>query len=210
MPPRLEAKRDRWNRFLFTAYAPLFNVVEPFFRSPRRKAIGLLALKPGDRVLVLGCGTGLDLEFFPSAVEVEAVDLAPAMVWRTARRAKRLGTQARVRVMSAQALDFEPQSFDAVVLHLVLTMFADPQAVMAEVARVLKPQGKASLLDHFLGEAQRPSRLRQALNWVAYPFFYDLNLPLGPLLEAGGMEVLHKEEILVPGTFWIYLVQKTG
>jgi len=38
----------------------------------------------------------------------------------------------------------------------------------------------------------------------------DLNLALEPLLKAGGMKVRHQEEMLGPGTFEVYLVQKTG
>lgn len=70
-----------WNRLRYTLYAPLYDRVVRFQR-PRRRFVGLLELRPGERVLVNGAGTGADLDFIPHGVEVVATDLTSAMVDR--------------------------------------------------------------------------------------------------------------------------------
>src|SRR5690606_16948604 len=108
----------RWNRVRYTLWAPLYDRVASFTRQ-RRRSIELLGLRPGERVLVDGAGTGADLAFIPPGVAVVAIDLTPAMVPRIRRRAASLGRPVDARVMDAEHLDFPDASFDAVILHLI-------------------------------------------------------------------------------------------
>ena len=81
---------NRWNRLRYTVYAPLYDRVARF-QGPRRRSIELLVLRPGERVLIDGAGTGADLDFIPDGVEVVATDLAPPIVERICARAALLG-----------------------------------------------------------------------------------------------------------------------
>ncbi|MFB6072754.1 MAG: hypothetical protein ABEJ88_07285 [Halobacterium sp.] len=56
---------DWWNRLRYRLYAPVYDRLATSFEAGRRRAVERLALEPGDRVLVVGCGTASDLEYFP-------------------------------------------------------------------------------------------------------------------------------------------------
>jgi len=142
---------NAWNRLRYTLIAPLYDAVVRV-ASQRRRSISLLELRPGERLLISGSGTGADLPYVPPDVEVHAVDITPAMVERTRRRAAALGREVEARVGDAQALDYPDAWFDAVVLHLIVAVAPDGRRVLEEAARVLKPGGRAVVFDKFAPE----------------------------------------------------------
>ena len=192
-----------WNRTRYQLYAPIYDVVARPLEAGRRRAIERLDLEPGDRVLIVGCGTGADLTSLPDGVEGTAIDTAPAMVRRTRRRAEALGRDVDARVGDAQALPFEENSFDAVLLHLIVSVVPEPQAVVEEAARVLAPDGRVSIYDKFVPEGTKPSLLRRALNPVARFLFSDLTRELGPLLERAGLKEEEARESELGGLYTI-------
>jgi ubiquinone/menaquinone biosynthesis C-methylase UbiE len=183
---------NRWNRLRYTLIAPIYDLFIGLGRQ-RRRSIGLLELRPGERVLISGVGTGADLPFIPEGVEVHAVDITPAMVERTRRRASVLGRSVEVRVGDAQALDYEDASFDAVILHLIVAVAPDGRRVLEEAARVLKPGGRAVVFDKFAPEGRRPSLVRRALNLVANFVATDVTRQLEPLVAGTGLEIVRRE-----------------
>ncbi|HWB54936.1 MAG TPA: metalloregulator ArsR/SmtB family transcription factor [Tepidisphaeraceae bacterium] len=95
----------------------------------------------------LGCGTGSFSQILaPHVKRVLAVDHSPAML-KTA--SKHLADFSNVEVIRAEltSLPIEDHSCDAAVLSLVLTYIDDPAAVLGEMARILKPGGKAIIVD---------------------------------------------------------------
>jgi ubiquinone/menaquinone biosynthesis C-methylase UbiE len=196
-----------WNRVRYTLLAPLYDRVAGF-RPQRRRSMELLAARPGERILVDGCGTGADLAFLPADAHVVATDLTPAMVERTRQRAQALGRSVDARVMDAQALDFPDASFDAVVLHLILAVVPDPVAAVREAARVLKPGGRAVVFDKWVPDAREPSLARRAANLVASVVATEITRKLGPLVEAGGLRLEHQEPAGKGGFFSIALLRK--
>ncbi len=199
-----------WNRTRYQLYAPIYDAVARPLEQGRKRAIDRLDLQPGERILVLGAGTGSDLNYLPNDVQVTAIDAAPAMVRRTRRRAERLGMDVDARVGDAQALPFEDDIFDAVLLHLILSVVPDPEAVAAETARVLVPDGRVSIYDKFVPEGTEPSLLRRALNPVARFLFSDLNRSLSPLLKGTGLEVGGPRESALGGLYTIALARPTA
>ena len=188
-----------WNRTRYGAAAPFYDLVTaPLqalgWESARRRALELLAPKRGTRLLVVGAGTGLDLELVPPGVEVVATDLSPRMVEALERRAARLPLEVDARVMDAEALAFPDASFDHAVLHLILAVVPDPEACMREVARVLKPGGTVSIFDKFVADGESPSALRRAVNLFTNAAFSDFNRQLGPILEAGPLRLCRREK----------------
>src|SRR5688572_8246278 len=134
---------NAWFRLKYTLQAPFYDRVARF-DPERRRSIELLGLRPGERVLVLGAGTGADLPFLPADVEVLATDLTPAML-EQARARLRPGID--LRVMDAARLELPDGSFDAAILHMVLEVFADPARCLAEAARILRPGGRITVFD---------------------------------------------------------------
>jgi len=196
-----------WNRVRYTLLAPAYDLVAGF-GAQRRRSIGVLAPRAGERVLVDGCGTGLDLRHLPPGVEVTATDLTPAMVERTRRRAASLGRTVDARVMDAQALELADGSFDAVVLHLILAVVPDPAAAIREAERVLRPGGRAVVFDKWVAEGRRPSLLRRAANLVASAAATDLTRRLGDVLAGTSFVVEHREPAGPGGFFSIALLRK--
>ncbi len=200
---------NAWNRVRYTALAPLYDRVAGF-RAQRRRSLELLDLQPGERVLVVGCGTGLDLEWIPRGVEVVATDLTPAMVERTRARAERLGIPVDARVMDAQAMELPDASFDAVVLHLILAVVPDPVAAIREAERVLRPGGRAVVFDKWVPDDRAPSPARRLLNLAANLVATDVTRRLGDLVRRTGLRVEHREPVGVGGFFSVARLRKPG
>lgn len=180
--------RKWWGRARWSLYAPVYDLLARPFEKGRRKAVESLGLEPGDRVLILGCGTGSDLKYLPSNVSVTAIDTSPEMVRRTSRKADELDIDAEVEVGDAQDLDFEEDNFDAVMLHLILSVVPSPEAVVRESARVLTSEGRVSIYDKYIEESEKPSTVRRFLNPVARLLFADLNRELLSIIEDAGFE----------------------
>lgn len=187
---------NRWNRLRYRLYAPIYDTVARPLERGRKRAIERLQLEPGDRVLCLGCGTGADLAYLPAGVDVTAVDVTPSMVERTRARAASLDLDVEATVGDAQALDLPDDAFDAVTLHLVLSVVPDPHAVVAETERVLAPDGRVSIYDKFVPEDETPSLLRRAVNPLARVLFSDTTRSLEPLVADTDLELGEREPYL--------------
>ncbi|MFB6354698.1 MAG: methyltransferase domain-containing protein [Halobacteriales archaeon] len=185
-----------WNRTIYRLYAPMYDWLATPFEHGRQRAIDRLDVTAGDRVLLVGCGTGRDLDALPAGASVVGVDITPAMVRRTAARADAVAPSVEAQVADGGALPFEADAFDAVTLHLVLSVVPDPAAVVAETARVLAPGGRASIYDKFVPADESPSRLRRAVNPLARRLFADLTRPLEPLVAETDLELGHREPSL--------------
>lgn len=192
----------RWNRLRYGLYAPIYDRVARF-GAQRRRAIELLAPRPGERLLLVGAGTGADLPYLPPDVELVAIDLTPAMVRRAEARARALGRDVTVEVMDAQALDLPSGSFDAAVLHLIVAVVPDPDTMLAEVHRVLRPGGRIVVFDKFHHDDAPISWLRRAVNVVTEAAFSSIDRRLGPLLDRAGFAIDRREPSLFGGLFQI-------
>lgn len=103
----------------------------------------------GARVLDVGCGLGGKTAWYAEAGArtVVAVDLAWDHVAQTARYARERGQGERIHVARADAmrLPFADGQFDLVTANDSMEHFADPQAALAELSRVLRPGGSLCL-----------------------------------------------------------------
>jgi phosphatidylethanolamine/phosphatidyl-N-methylethanolamine N-methyltransferase len=173
---------NAWLRFRYSFWAPHYDRVTKF-PDERRRSIELLDLRPGERLVVIGCGTGADLPLIPEGVEVLAVDLTPAML-RQAMAHTRPGIE--FRVMDGMALDLPDGSFDAAILHMVLEVIPDPARCLAEAARVLRVGGRLAVFDKFLPEGERPGPLRRAGLALLDFVFTSTNRRMGEILARSG------------------------
>lgn len=180
----------------------------PFERG-RAAAIEGLDLDPDDRVLIVACGTGRDLPHLPSGVDVTGLDLTPAMVARTEARAERLGVDVEVHVGDAQELPFEDDAFDAVLLHLVLTVVPEPVRVLAEAERVLAPGGGVSIFDKFVPEGVDPGLARRLSNPAAEFLFSSLTRRLEPMVADTGLEI-STQTWLLGGLYTVAIARRDG
>jgi SAM-dependent methyltransferase len=206
---------NAWNRLRYSVWAHGYDAFTWPFRPLRRRSIAALALRPGERVLIVGAGTGADLPFLPEDVDVLATDLTPSMLARAekwVRASSGRARRVRLAVMDGHALDLPDGGFDAVILHLILAVIPDPARCLAEAARVLRPGGRIAVMDKFLADDARPSLLRRAANLVSGLLVTELNRRLGEILRRSGapLVVERNEPAAVGGLFRLVLLRKNG
>ena len=150
---------------MFDRIAPRYDLMNRLMtfgidRGWRRRAIAALALRAGDRVLDLACGSGdLAAEAAAAGARVVGLDFSAGML--RAAGARRLGC-GLVRG-DALALPLPTASIDAVVSGFALRNFVDLAGAFAESARVLRPHGRIALL-----EVDRPASALLRLGHAVY------------------------------------------
>lgn len=199
-----------WNLIRWTLSLPVYDLVAGVVRKQRMLSIELLNLQPEERVLIVGAGTGLDLEFLRHCKHVTAIDLTPGMLAILRKRARKLGVQVDARVMDAHKLAFGDATFDAAVLHLIVAVIPDPVRCLQEVERVLRPGGRAVILDKFLRDNQRPGIGRLVLNFFLKIIATSINRRTGDILPATGLQKISDQDVLWNGLFRIILLRKPG
>lgn len=126
-----------------------------------RKAAELLSVQPGDRVLDVACGRGKSSYYLAGVnpgTEVEGIDLLPENV-ATARTLYAHEKGLAYQVGDAMALPFAPASFDKLFCLEAAFHFPDRARFLTEAARVLKPGGRAVVVDFMWKQADRQALL---------------------------------------------------
>jgi ubiquinone/menaquinone biosynthesis C-methylase UbiE len=100
------------------------------------------------KVLELGAGTGLNLELYPSSLDLTLTEPDPHMTKQLRKRVGESDRRAEVVEAPAEKLPFDDGSFDTAVVTLVLCTVPDPAAALQEIQRVLKPGGRFLFLEH--------------------------------------------------------------
>lgn len=156
------------------------------------------------RTLELGAGTGANATHYPAAVSgLVLTEPDPHMARRLREKLAAAPPPVPYEVIeaSAERLPFDDAGFDTVVSTLVLCTVGDPARACAEIARVLKPDGRLLLLEHVrdphggsLGAWQ--DRLRRPWGWLAggcHP-----NRDTGATLAAAGFDLAALEPAALP------------
>jgi len=158
---------------------------------PATRALAEFAgLKPGERVIDLGCGIGGPSRVLASefGCDVTGIDLTPEFVEAAQVLTERCGLAAKARfdVGDALALPYGDATFDAAWTQHVVMNINDRATFYAEAARVLKPGGRLVFFDLLLGDRSR--ELEYPLPWARtaeISFLYTADETRGFLSGAG-------------------------
>lgn len=159
----------------------------PVLQAGRRRALERLALAPGDHLLEVGVGTGINLPLYPRGCRVTGVDLSPEMLKKARRRVAQLGGPApHLLEMDASALSFADNSFDVVYAAYTVSAVPDPLAVVREMRRVCKPGGRIVMLSHFRSERRWLGTVEQLISPLTRRLGFTADLRLPSLLAESG------------------------
>lgn len=156
-------------------------------RSRRRRLLS----KADGVTLEIGVGTGRNLDLYPVGIDLTGIDVSANMLAKARHVAERQGIDVTLDQGDVQELPFGNRSFDTVTATCVFCSVADPVAGLAEVARVVKTDGRVLLLEHV-----RPRNT--VLGWLAdrlapvvsRAFGPDVNRRTEDNVAAAGLEII--------------------
>ncbi len=144
-------------------------------------------------VLEIGCGGGLNLPFYDRAQvhSLTGIDPSRELLERTRASAERTGLPIDMREAGGEALPFDAASFDSVVITYTLCSVANPRAVLAEIARVLRPGGHVLFAEHGAAPDANVARWQRRIEpfWKPLAGGCHLTRPIGDSWRAAGFTV---------------------
>jgi phosphatidylethanolamine/phosphatidyl-N-methylethanolamine N-methyltransferase len=174
----------------------------------RRLAVARLPLRPGNRVLEVGVGTGLSLPLYPAGIHLTGIDISEAMLEQARLRRDSVGLiNVDLRRMDAMSLSFGDETFDHVLAPYLISVVPEPLRVMAEMRRVCKPGGTVVVVNHFLSPNPILGSLERAFTPLSRWIGFRMDLPLDEIVPMSGLEVQSVQRVNLLG-MWRLLVMR--
>jgi phosphatidylethanolamine/phosphatidyl-N-methylethanolamine N-methyltransferase len=199
-------------RSAYRRWAPVYDhTFGSFSNAGRQNAVELINRGKG-RVLEVGVGTGLSLPHFARHLDIVGIDLAPEMLEKARERVSTDGLHhvTGLHEMDAEQLTFGDGSFDTVVAMYVMTVVPNPERVMSELARVVKPGGQVLLVNHFSQDdgvrgfvERRMAPFADQLGW--HPLF-DLSRVMG----CENLKLVERRSLRPMGLFTMLRFERTA
>lgn len=138
----------------YARWAPIYDAVCGPIMVKGRRAAAEAARAIGGKILEVGVGTGLSFDDYDRTTEITGIDMSAPMLEKA--RAKMASGKypfvKAVHQMDAHNMSFEDATFDCVVAQFVITLVANPEQVLSECHRVVKPGGRIILVNHLYSE----------------------------------------------------------
>ncbi len=135
----------------YARWAPIYDKTFGVITNAGRRRTVAYLNDHGPRLLEVGVGTGLALRGYRSDMQVTGIDYSHEMLAKARDKVDREGLQQvkALRQMDARSLDFPDDSFDAVAAMHLVSVVPEPERVVSEMARVVRPGGKVVITNHF-------------------------------------------------------------
>lgn len=191
------------NDFVEDVYGKLASVYDwtfgPTLHPGRLRAIQRMGLRPGDHILEVGVGTGINASLYPRECTVTGVDFSSSMLEKARDRIARKGmTNVRLLEMDAAALKFADDSFDIVYASYVISVVPDPVQVAAEMRRVCRPGGRIIFLNHFRSPNFLLSRIERMISPFTIHVGFRADIDLPAFLAQTGIHGASIEKVNIP------------
>jgi phosphatidylethanolamine/phosphatidyl-N-methylethanolamine N-methyltransferase len=198
----------------YARWAPVYDALcGPVFLNGRRAA-AQAAREVCGRILEIGVGTGLSFDDYDATTEITGIDLSEPMIARARERAAS-GRYPHVKglaVMDAHDLRFEDASFDCVVGQFVITLVEDPERVLSECARVVRPGGEIILVNHLYSEHGWAAAVERLLAQKARRLGLRPEFPFQRLADwahaHGGAELVERRKVKPFGVYTLVRFQR--
>ena len=200
---------NSWNRFIYRLWAPVYDaILAGLFLPGRKQALACLGLQPGERVLVVGVGTGADLMLLPAGVQAVGIDFSPEMLRRAQAKLPLPDLEVTLVEGDAQRLLVDESTFDAVIFNLILSVIPDAGACLRENLRALKSGGRAVVFDKFRPEGGKLGAGRRFINLFSTIFGTDITRRFGDIASGAACELLANEPAILQGMYRVILLGK--
>jgi phosphatidylethanolamine/phosphatidyl-N-methylethanolamine N-methyltransferase len=191
------------NDFVEAVYDKLSIVYDltfgPTLHPGRLQAIQRMNIQPGERVLEVGVGTGINLALYPREAAVTGIDFTAAMLEKARERAARKGAApVRLLQMDAADLKFADDSFDIVYAPYLISVVPDPVKVAQEMSRVCRPGGRIIFLNHFLSPNLLLSRIERLISPATIHIGFKSDVDLPAFLAQAGVKPVSIEKVNWP------------
>ena len=143
------------------------------------------------RTLEIAAGTGLNLRHYRQVESLVAIDISAEMLSSLQRRVAQTDVLVQTAVAGGELLPFRDGLFDTVVITLSLCTIRDPEAALAEVARVLRADGELRFLEHVRHRRRSVARFQTALTpaWKKVSGGCHLDRTSAATIAASGFDV---------------------
>ena len=191
------------NDFVEGVYDKLAKVYDlifgPTLHPGRLQAIERMNIQPGERVLEVGVGTGINLSLYPRAATVTGIDFSSSMLEKARERAARKNAApVRLLQMDAADLKFADNAFDIVYAPYLISVVPDPVRVAQEMRRVCRPGGRIIFLNHFLSPHAVLSRVERLISPFTIHVGFKADLDLPAFLAQADLKPVSIEKVNVP------------
>jgi phosphatidylethanolamine/phosphatidyl-N-methylethanolamine N-methyltransferase len=191
------------NDFVEGVYEKLASVYDlafgPALHPGRLRAIEHMDIQPGERVLEVGVGTGINLSLYPKDATVTGIDFSASMLEKARERVARKGLRRmRLLQMDAADLKFADDSFDIVYAPYLISVVPDPVKVACEMRRVCRSRGRIVFLNHFLSTNRMLSRIERSISPFTVHVGFKADLDLPAFLAQADLHPVSIEKVNVP------------
>jgi phosphatidylethanolamine/phosphatidyl-N-methylethanolamine N-methyltransferase len=191
------------NDFVEGVYDKLAKVYDlifgPTLHPGRLQAIKRMGIQPGERVLEVGVGTGINLSLYPKNCSVTGIDFSSSMLEKARERAAREEIRnVRLLQMDAADLKFADGTFDIVYAPYLISVVPDPVKVAQEMRRVCRPGGRIIFLNHFLSPNPIVSRVERMISPLTIHIGFKSDLDLPAFLAQASLQPISIEKVNIP------------
>lgn len=181
---------------VYSAFSGVYDrVFGKVFQDSREVLARSLDARSGD-VLEVGVGTGLLLPLYAGRCRITGIDLSEGMLAKARERVAQLGlANVRLERMDAGAMTFPDDSFDTVVAAYVVTAVPDHRAVMNEIVRVTRPDGRIMLVNHFVNGKGLIAAVERAVSPLCKNIGFRTDLSVEQVLDGLPLAVTRHEKV---------------
>jgi phosphatidylethanolamine/phosphatidyl-N-methylethanolamine N-methyltransferase len=190
--------KDRHVVAAYARWAPFYDrSFGAFTAVARRAAVAEINKLPPGRVLELGVGTGISLPLYDDKHRIVGIDLTPDMLDRARQKVadEKIGNVEALHEMDAASLNFADHSFDTVMAMFVITVVPDPDRVLAEMVRVVRPGGTIVVVNHFSVETGPRAAVERWLSRYSARLGWRPNFPIERVLGNPEMRLVARRPV---------------